>query len=156
MAKRLKQSVEGLVIIAIGLFLLINSVRISNNPIEYNGWTNVLAQAKFMPIVMSSGVTVLGFILFIKQYVGKDHCNGKLSKEEWIHLLVCVVLISAYSVCTYLFNFFYPTILFAFSIFAYLNWKTRKKWVIVLIALLAIVLGLYGMPLLINLRLPMM
>jgi hypothetical protein len=66
------------------------------------------------------------------------------------------VLVGAYAVCTYLFHFFYPTIMFSFAIFAFLNWKTRKKWVIVLMALLAIALGLYGMPVLINLRLPMM
>jgi uncharacterized membrane protein len=153
--KRLKQSTEGLVIIALGVFLLVNSLRIAENPIAYEGWTNIIAQAKFTPLVMSLGITILGLILFVKQYRGKDTSSGQMPKEEWIHLLICLALIAIYIFCVYWFKFMVPTIVFSFAMFSFLNWKTRKKTVIFLSAALAIALGLYGLPLLISLRLPL-
>lgn len=51
-------------------FLLVNSINIPNNPIKQEGMANVLAQAKFVPIVMSAGVLILGAVLFLKQVGG--------------------------------------------------------------------------------------
>lgn len=154
MAKKLKQSTEGLIVIAIGLFLLINSLRISSNPIQYEGWTNTLAQAKFLPIVMSLGIIILGTILFAKQMRGKDQ-SARLTKAEWFRMGVVLVMTVAYTFSVIKFKFMVPTIVYAFALIFFLNWKKKKAWVLLLISLLAIVLGLYAMPLLINLRLPM-
>ena len=49
-----------------------------------------------------------------------------------------------------------PTIVYAFALVFFLNWKARKSWQIVFFAILVIALGLYGMPLLINLKIPML
>lgn len=155
MAQKLKQGAEGIVIILIGLFLLINSINIPQNPIKYEGMTNVLAQAKFVPLVMSVGVLVLGIILFLKQVKGKDK-SAQLTKDEWIRMGIVVVLTVAYIISAYLFKFMIPTIVYAFAIVFFLNWKARKLWQLLVFSLLVIVLGLYGMPLLINLKLPMM
>ena len=155
MAQKLKQGAEGIVIILIGLFLLINSINIPQNPIKYEGMTNVLAQAKFVPLVMSVGVLALGIILFLKQVKGKDK-SAQLTKDEWIRMGIVVVLTVAYIISAYLFKFMIPTIVYAFAIVFFLNWKARKLWQLLVFSLLVIVLGLYGMPLLINLKLPMM
>lgn len=155
MAKKLKQGAEGLVIILIGLFLLFNSVNIQANPIQYEGWTNILAQAKFMPIVMSVGILALGVILFVKQMKGLDK-SQQLTKAEWKRMGIVLLLLVAYIIGVYKFKFMIPTILFAFAIIFFLNWKRKKVWELVLLSVLAIVLGLYAMPYLINLKLPML
>ena len=155
MLKKIKQGAEGLVIIAIGLFLLINALNIPTNPIKYEGWTNVLAQAKFMPTLMGSGVTVLGIVLFVKQMKGVDESN-QLTKAEWTRMGIVLLLTAVYILCVYKFKFMIPTIVFAFAIIFFLNWKSKKVWQLVALSVLAIVLGLYAMPYLINLKLPMM
>ena len=137
MAQKLKQGAEGIVIMLIGLFLLVNSINIPNNPIKQEGMANVLAQAKFVPIVMSAGVLILGAVLFLKQVGGKDK-SASLTKAA------------------YMFKFMIPTIVYAFALVFFLNWKARKSWQIVFFAILVIALGLYGMPLLINLKIPML
>ena len=55
-----------------------------------------------------------------------------------------------------MFKFMIPTIVYAFALVFFLNWKARKSWQIVFFAILVIALGLYGMPLLINLKIPML
>ena len=155
MLKKIKQGAEGLVIIAIGLFLLINALNIPTNPIKYEGWTNILAQAKFMPTLMGSGITILGAVLFIKQMKGVDKSN-QLTKAEWTRMGIVLLLTAVYIFCVYKFKFMIPTMVFAFAIIFFLNWKSKKLWQLVALSVLAIVLGLYAMPYLINLKLPMM
>ena len=155
MVQKLKQGAEGIVIMLIGLFLLVNSINIQDNPIKQTGMANVLAQAKFVPIVMSTGVLILGAILFIKQINGKDK-STQMTKAEWTRLGVVLVLTAAYIFAAFKFKFMIPTIVYAFALVFFLNWKARKTWQIVLFALLVIVLGLYGMPFMINLKIPMM
>lgn len=155
MLKKIRQGGEGLVIILIGLFLLVNALRIPTNPIKYEGWTNVLAQAKFMPTLMACGITILGTVLFVKQMKGADKSN-QLTKAEWIRMGTVLLLMVLYIFGVYKFKFMIPTILFAFAILFFLNWKQKKLWQLVALSLLAIVLGLFVMPYLINLKLPMM
>lgn len=155
MLKKVKQGAEGLVIILIGLFLLINALNIPTNPIKYEGWTNVLAQAKFMPTLMGCGITILGVILFVKQMRGADKSN-QLTKAEWARMGIVLLMTAAYVFGVFKFKLMIPTILYAFAIIFFLNWKNKKVWQLVAISALAIVLGLYAMPYLINLKLPMM
>ncbi|MEY8262037.1 tripartite tricarboxylate transporter TctB family protein [Oscillospiraceae bacterium 50-60] len=155
MLKKIRQGEEGLVIILIGLFLLVNALRIPTNPIKYEGWTNILAQAKFMPTLMACGITILGAVLFVKQMKGADRSN-QLTRAEWIRMGTVLLLMVLYIFGVYKFKFMIPTILFAFVILFFLNWKQKKLWQLAALSLLAIVLGLLVMPYLINLKLPMM
>ena len=125
MLQKIKQGAEGLVVILIGLFLLVNALNIQTNPIKYEGWTNVLAQAKFMPTLMSAGITILGVVLFVKQMKGLDKSN-QLTKAEWTRMGIVLVLLVAYIIGVYKFKFMSPTILFAFAIIFFLNWKKKK------------------------------
>ena len=45
MAQKLKQGAEGIVIMLIGLFLLVNSINIPNNPIKQEGMANTSASS---------------------------------------------------------------------------------------------------------------
>ena len=92
MLQKIKQGAEGLVVILIGLFLLVNALNIQTNPIKYEGWTNVLAQAKFMPTLMSAGITIMGVVLFIKQMKGLDKSN-QLTRAEWTRMGIVLVLL---------------------------------------------------------------
>ena len=155
MNKKIKQGAEGLVIVVLGLFLLINSLLIKANPIHQEGWAGVLSQAKFVPVVVSCGVLALGIVLFLKEMKGQDQ-STKMARAEWFRLGVVLLLTTAFILGVYFVNFMIPTILFAVAVFFFLNWKKRKTVQIVFFAALAIFLGLVGMPLLINLTLPML
>ena len=155
MKEKIKQGAEGLVITCIGIFLFVCSVNIKANPIKQSGWAGVLSQAKFIPIILSVGITALGIVLFLNQTKGKK-ASATLSKDEWLRMAVVVVVSAAYIFAVYKLKFLIPTILFAIVIFVYLNWKQRKPLYLAFFIVLAIVLGLWVMPLLINLTLPMM
>ena len=94
-------------------------------------------------------------VLFLKQVGGKDK-SASLTKAEWTRMGVVLVLTAAYIFAAYMFKFMIPTIVYAFALVFFLNWKARKSWQIVFFAILVIALGLYGMPLLINLKIPML
>ncbi len=151
--EKLKRSAESLVILALGLFFLISSCRIDSNPIKYSGWTGVLAQAKFTPIIMSIGICILGLVLFSKQFRGMDK-SATLERHEIIRLACMTVIVACYLISIFYFKFTIPTIVYAFVSIFFLNWGSRKIPYMIVTAVLAIVLGLYALPLLINLRLP--
>jgi len=153
--KKIKDGAEGLVIIAIGVFLLINTLKIKANPIHKDGWAGVLSEAKLVPVAMSIGILILGSILFIKLVSGKTS-SAQLTKEEWIRSGVTLVLTVAYGIAVTKFKFLIPTIVFSLLIFGFLNYKHRKPLIILAFAVAAIVIGMWGMPLLINLKLPLM
>lgn len=154
--KKLKQAIEGLVIILLGVFLLINTLNIEKNPISATqGWAAVLTEAKTIPVIMSIGILALGCVLFIKQLSGKAP-STRLTKGEWLRAGVVLLLTIAYGIAVYYFKFLIPTAVYAVAIFVFLNWGHKKPVQIIFFAALAFVLGVYGMPLLINLRLPKM
>lgn len=152
--KGIKNGIEGIAIIALGVFFLYNSLIIRSNPIQYGNWTDIMAQAKLLPITLSCIVIVLGIILLIRQMRGTD-VSVTLATEEWKRLFVVLVLVAAYCVGVYYMKFMIPTLLFSFAIMLFLNLKKRKLWWILVLAALAFVLGCYGMPRLINLNLPL-
>lgn len=152
---KLKQGAEGLVIILIGLFLLVNSLNIRDNPIPQEGVAGVLTQAKFMPIVMSCGILLLGCVLFLRQINGKSK-SATLPREEWIRMGIVVLLTAVFIIAAFLFNFLIPTVIYSFALLFFLNWKARATWQIIVFAVLVIVLGIFGMPFAINLALPLL
>ena len=153
--KKLKQAAEGLVIILIGVFLLVNTLKTKANPIPLKGWAGVLTEAKTIPVIMSIGILALGCVLFIKQLRGKSPIT-KLTKGEWLRAGVVLLLTIAYGIAVFKFKFLIPTAVYAVAIFVFLNWGHRKPIQIAFFAALAFFLGVYGMPLLISLRLPKM
>ena len=154
MLKKIKQGAEGLIVTVIGLFLLVSSVGIKNNPIKQEGWAGVFSQAKFIPIIASAGITILGFALFLRQIKGTKN-SVSMPKAELIRMLIVLAMSAAYIIACYFFKFMIPTIVFAIAIFTFLNLKERKPLHIAFFIVLAIVLGLWGMPFMINLKLPM-
>lgn len=152
--KKIKDGAEGLVIIAIGIFLLINTLGIKANPIHKDGWAGVLSEAKLIPVAMSVGILALGCVLFVKLISGKSS-TVRLSREEWIRAGVVLFLTVIYGYAVYRVKFMIPTLIYALAIFFYLNYRHRKPLTILIFAAVAVVVGLWGMPLLINLKLPL-
>lgn len=51
---------EGIIIIAIGIFFTILSLTVPKNPVELQGWLNIVAQAKTVPLLAGILLTILG------------------------------------------------------------------------------------------------
>ena len=152
--QKLKEGLEGFVVILIGVFLLVNSLMIRDNPIPQEGPAGILSQAKFIPVIMSAGILILGAVLCVRQVKGLAKTTH-MGREEWIRMTTVVVMTAAYIIAAYIFKFLIPTIIYGFALLFFLNWKMRETWKIVVFAVLVIVLGIFGMPFMINLTLPM-
>ncbi len=150
---KLKNCVEGIVITALGIFFIILAVNIRDNPVPYNiPWVNDVAQAKFLPIVMASMVTILGIVAIIQGLRGKMK-PSTYNKEEGKRLGIVLLITVAYLIGIYEFGFRWPTIVFSVIATLYFNWGKRKWWQMIIICAIYIVVGLWGLPKLIGLRL---
>lgn len=150
---KLKNCVEGIIITALGGFFLYLAFSVRNNPIPYgSGWINVVAQAKFLPVIMACFVTLLGIVMIILGLMGKLP-SAKFDKGEPLRLFIVVVLVAAYLLGINYFGFQWPTIAFSIVSAVFFNWKKRPWWQMLIIAAVYIVVGLWGLPKLIGLRL---
>ena len=150
---KFKNCIEGLVITLLGGFFLYLAFSVRSNPIPYGStWINTLAQAKFLPVVMASFVTILGIVMIILGLKGKM-TPAKFDKGEPLRLLIVVVLVAAYLLGINYFGFRWPTVAFSVISAVYFNWKKRPWWQMLIIAAVYIVVGLFALPKLIGLRL---
>ena len=149
-----KNSIEGLVITALGLMMLALALSIENNPVSLDiGWVNLFAQAKFTPTIAAAAVLILGILLTVKQLKG-THASAHISKEELKRLAVILPLIAGYLLAVYFSNFTVPTIVYTVAILFYLNVKKNSPWKLALICGIYVFVALIVLPKLIGLRLP--
>jgi len=149
-----RNCIEGLVITGLGLFFMISAIKIQNNPVSATlPWLNAMTQAKFLPLILSACILVLGIYMTVMQLNGKM-LSAKVTAEEGKRLAVVVPMIAAYLIAIYYFDFTIPTIVFSAAILLYLNWKKRKLWNLAIICVIYVVSALIVLPKLINLRLP--
>ena len=149
-----KNCIEGFIITALGLFVLVSALRIVKNPVDAaNPWLNIVAQAKFLPIVMGIMIAILGIYMVTQQMKGKL-LSAKLEPGEGKRLAVILPLIAAYLLAIYYFKFTIPTILFSAASLFYLNRKKKKLWVLAIICVVYVIVALILLPKLISLRLP--
>jgi len=152
--KKLTDAVEGLVITLLGIVFLGLALSIKKNPVAQKiAWVDMLTQAKFMPIVCAVAIIILGLILFTSQLKGKRP-SSKLSKGEWIRVGIMVVIVSAYTLAIYFTKFTIPTIIYTAITIFYLNWGKKKPWQLVLICIVYVIVSLFVLPKVIQLRLP--
>ena len=150
---KLKQCIEGIIILALGIFFLILALGVDNNSISYNSpWVNTVAQAKFLPIVMASAVVILGIVAIIAGLKGKM-TTATFEKGEALKALIVILISAAYLLGINKFGFRWPTIVFSVVASVYFNWGKRKWWEMLIIAVVYIAVGLFGLPKLIGLRL---
>ena len=151
--QKLKNCLEGIVILAIGIFFLILALNVSDNPISYGStWVNTVAQAKFLPIVMALAIVILGVVAIIQGLQGKMKA-ATYEKGEGLKALIVIAITFAYLFSIYKFGFRWPTVVFSVVSTVYFNWGKRKWWQMVIIAAIYIAVGLWGLPKLIGLRL---
>ena len=150
---KLKNCIEGIIITALGVLFLFFALGVRNNPVPYEiPWVNDVAQAKFLPIVMATMVTILGVVAIIQGLRGKMP-PAKYTKEEGKRLGIVLLLTVAYLLGIYYFGFRWPTVIFSVVATLYFNWGKRPWWQMLIICAVYIGVGLFGLPKLIGLRL---
>ena len=150
---KLKNCTEGILITALGCFFLFLALSIRNNPIPYGtGFISAIVEAKFLPVIMAAFVTILGIAMILAGLQGKLN-SARFEKGEPLRLLIVVLLTAAYLLGVNAFSFRWPTIIFSVVSAVYFNWNRRPWWQMILIAAMYIVIGLWGLPKLIGLRL---
>ncbi len=150
---KLKNCTEGIIITALGVFFLYLALTIRDNPIAYgDGLINAIVQAKFLPVIMASFVTILGIAMIISGIRGKL-TTARFEKGEPLRLLIVLLLVAAYLLGVNAFSFRWPTVVFSVVSAVYFNWKKRPWWQMILIAAMYIAVGLWALPKLIGLRL---
>jgi len=150
---KLKNCTEGIIITALGCFFLFLALSIRNNPIPYgSGFISAIVEAKFLPVIMAAFVTILGIAMILAGLQGKL-TSAHFEKGEPLRLLIVLLLTSAYLLGVNAFSFRWPTIIFSVVSAVYFNWNRRPWWQMILIAAMYIVIGLWGLPKLIGLRL---
>lgn len=153
--KKLKRCIEPIIIIILGVFFFIQAIGIKKNPMSMkNDVANVVAQAKFVPILVSSLIIILGIIFLIRELRKTGGLEIKLAKEEFLRLLLLTAIIAAYLISVYFFGFQIPTIVYSVVSVVILNYKNHKWYMIALAIAAYIVVALLILPKLISIRLP--
>lgn len=100
---------EGFIIVLIGIFFGILSLRIPSNPVVLKGWVNILAQAKLIPIFVSVLMIAFGFKLMMQIALGNLY-QVKAGIQDKKNLIVVMFLTLAYLISIIYFGFKIPTI----------------------------------------------
>lgn len=73
---RLKEKhIEGGIIVLIGIFIIISSLNLPNNPVQIGGWVGFVTEARFLPLVIGVMVTLLGIRMIIDKRGNTDYLN---------------------------------------------------------------------------------
>lgn len=154
MDKVKKNSVnEGILIIAIGVGMLILALSVPSNPVVLKGWINIFAQAKLLPLIVSSVTILFGVRLLLGTINGKINVVSagiESKKKAVILILTCI----AYLVAIMYLGFLIPTAVYLGFTILYLNKKLMSlpKMIALVVAYTAITI--FIVPLIINIRLP--
>lgn len=144
---------EGILIIAIGVGMLILALSVPSNPVVLKGWINIFAQAKLLPLIVSSVTIIFGIRLLLGTFNGKINAVSagiESKKKAVILILTCV----AYLVAIMYLGFLIPTALYLGFTILFLNQKLMSlpKMIALVVAYTAITI--FVVPLIINIRLP--
>ena len=147
---KLLQCVEGLVVTAAGAVFTVLSLQIRKNPIKVEGALNLFVQAKFIPLVLSLLITLLGIVFVIAQWKGKEQTarEDKFSLRE----VAVIALTVAYLALVSLVGFVIPTPVYLCALLFLVN-KGRKPLQLLLLAALYSVVTLLVIPGILNLQL---
>lgn len=148
-----KSFVPGLVVIALGLFLLYLSISISNNPVQLeNRIINFITEARFLPLMISITILILGVIFTIKLAKGTITCASGMTKDVAVREGILTLMTVVYLVLVTKFNFLIPTTAYLVGLLFYLNWGKKKWWVLLIIAAIYIVVALIITPYILQLK----
>lgn len=127
---------ESIIIIIIGLVILLLSLRIPNNPIQLKGnvLMKILTEAKFLPILLSVIIILLGINMFYDkrqedcEYIDVKSIINTITKNHEVYRTLIVIGITF--VYVYLIgkvDFIIATILYFLCTFTLLKFKEIKS-----------------------------
>lgn len=149
--KKLRQSAEGLIVTAAGLWYLVLAIQIRNNPVKTPGLVGYLTEAKFLPVLLSALVMFQGIRLTVALWNGKE--TSATTGGMTFRSAAVVVLTVAYLLLVAQLGFALPTAAYLTAMLFLVNKGRRPLELLVLSAvycLVALVLipGLLGLKLL--------
>jgi len=149
---KIKRSIEGLIMVVLGVICLILSLKIRNNPVKVQGALNILVQAKMLPLVVSVLIIILGVMLIMQLEKGLL-VTPAISKETFVRVLILTVITLAYLLITYKVGFLIPTFVYCLAMLFYLNWKQKNPVLLVVAAVIYSAVTLFLVPWILNLNL---
>lgn len=148
--------IPGIIVAAVGGWFLYLSLKIRNNPVKIEDKTlNFLAQARFLPLVVSVILIIMGVLFAIELYRGKATCESGMTKGMFRREVILTVLTVAYLIITSKVGFLYPTIAYLAAMLFYLNWGKKKWWVLLILTAVFTFVAIYVTPLILQLKLKM-
>ena len=151
-SKSWKNTLEGLVLIALSVICLVLSIQIRTNPVSLEGLLNILTQARTVPVLVSVIMGIMGVLYTLELAKGTAKMKS-LTKEEWLRILVLTIMTVVYLLVTYFTGFVIPTLLYGVVMLFFLNWKQRNPAVMVGVAVIYTAVAVFGIPLILNLTL---
>lgn len=149
----LKNAAEGLIVILIGVFFLILSLGVKQNPVKVDGALNWFVQAKFLPVVVSVCIILLGIGYTVQLITKKAHTNTGMDMKMMSREAILTIMTVAYLVIVSKVGFLYPTIVYLAGMLFYLNWGKKKWWVLLILTAVYTVATIYLTPLILQLNL---
>lgn len=150
---QLKSCIPGIIVVAIGGWFLYLSLRIRDNPVKIEDKTlNFLAQARFLPLMVSVVLIMMGLLFAVQLYKGKATCESGMTKGMFSRELILTVITVAYLIVTSKVGFLYPTIVYLAGMLFYLNWNKNKWWVLLIITAVFTFVTIYLTPLILQLK----
>lgn len=147
---KLLKCAEGLIVTAAGVLFTVLSLQIRKNPIKVEGMLNMFIQAKFIPLVLSVLITLLGIVFTVFLWKGKERT---LLEEKFSFREIAVVLLTlAYLAVVSLVGFMFPTPVYLCALLFLVN-RGRKPLQLLLLSALYTVVTLLLIPGILNLHL---
>lgn len=141
---------EGLIVTVAGIVFTVLSLQIRNNPISLDGPLNMLVQAKFIPLLLSILITVLGAVLTVALWKGRDTAVSQACLTP--RALMVTSLTVAYLVIVSYIGFAIPTVVYMGAMLFLLN-KDKKPLHLLLLTVVYSIIALLLIPGVLNLQL---
>ena len=147
---KLTHCAEGLIVTAAGAVFTVLSLRIRSNPISVEGVLNLFVQARFIPLLLSVLITLLGVGFTVSQWK-KAEATAKAEKFSLRELSV-IALTVAYLVILSCIGFAIPTPVYLCALLFLVN-RGRKPLQLLLLTALYSLIALLVIPGILNLQL---
>lgn len=153
MQHKKKLPIEGIIIIAIGVFFTFLAIRVPSNPVRLEGWLNVLAQAKAVPLL--SGILMIAFGIVLTTQMSSGRVSSTFIKiKDKKGAIISLASTLIYLVSIIYFGFKITTALYLAFILIYLN-KNKSKMPVIIASIISLYLvSIVLIPKILSLRLP--
>lgn len=146
---------ESIIVICIGIFIVVFSLLVQDNPVVLEGWANVFTQARFFPLIIGTAVILMGLFLLRKTKRGQ-YSQTKVSRDEAKRILLSIAFVAVYILLVVIASipFAVATCAYLLGTLLYLNFRSIKLLKILLLAAVFTLLGSYLLPMVLHITLP--